>query len=81
MARGELWFRARRGDRGTGYSVAHWKGVLVSLAYVLTVTAGVTAALRIFPDPWAAAASIAAVVLVSTGVYLTVIRGHSDWKG
>jgi hypothetical protein len=26
MAQAEPWFRARRGEQGTGYSLIHWKG-------------------------------------------------------
>jgi hypothetical protein len=35
MAQRQPWFRARRGEQGTGYSLIHWKGaaavVLIAL--------------------------------------------------
>lgn len=42
MERGEPWFRARRGDRGTGYSVIHWKGA-VAVVVIALVCAGLGA--------------------------------------
>ena len=42
MGQSEPWFRARRLDQGTGYSVIHWKGA-VAVAVIALVCAGLGA--------------------------------------
>lgn len=77
----EIWFRARRGDAGTGYGLAHWKGGVVVAAWALSLMAAIGASYLILGPHWPALAVGLALALGWTFSFLRLIKAHSDWNG
>jgi inner membrane protein involved in colicin E2 resistance len=77
----EMWFRARTGEEGTGYTVSGAKGVIASVAFVVVTTAS-----AVLPSLLTNASAFslvlgAVLVVVEIAVFLRLVRQHSDWRG
>jgi hypothetical protein len=79
---GEPWFRARERDEGAGYSVVHWKGVVLAAIFVLVATAALVIPGLLFGlNPWALGTG-GALMLAAILVFLRVLKAKTvEWRG
>ncbi|HEY1427525.1 MAG TPA: hypothetical protein VGF50_12700, partial [Caulobacteraceae bacterium] len=72
MAQRQPWFRARRGDQGTGYSLIHWKGG-VAVVLIALFCSGLGALPALLRRVYRSLAYVAAAILVIS-LFETALR-------